>query len=338
MKTTKNILWIDVETTHRDPSKARIVQLAAILTDHHGNVQKSMQAIIKPEGFKIPQRTIEIHGITNKQAKKKGKRILTVLHDFFWDFIQYTHLAGGHNVEYDLMVLYYEYKRFSFQKGMDFCLKCPRICTMLKATPICKIPSEHERHDYKWPRLNELFQFCFNRPLEGGHDAMVDIAATLECFKHLQKEYGAFEDELIVPELDIKLQAYHRPEKGVIAYYNSIRKNGRVLIHLKKDKRFQRFCRVWENQFGGGSGHNHYLLFHLDIPSGLYTLTETEFKTLLGYSIRQKATLLRRTLVSTYLEDGTTIQVTNANYDTVEIKKGRFETEVSLFDVEFLKH
>jgi DNA polymerase III epsilon subunit-like protein len=75
-------LFFDTETTgipknYKAPASdarnwPRLVQLAWLLVDKDGNEQKSVEHIVKPDGFSIPADVAKIHGITNDMAKQSG--------------------------------------------------------------------------------------------------------------------------------------------------------------------------------------------------------------------------------------------------------------------------
>ena len=72
----KHLFFFDVETTglpkgrnssYWDVSNwPRIVSICWLITDHTGNIIENYYKLIKPEGFIIPQKVIEIHNISNE--------------------------------------------------------------------------------------------------------------------------------------------------------------------------------------------------------------------------------------------------------------------------------
>lgn len=77
----KNVLSFKTETNGlplwREPSshegQPHIVRLAAILCDAKTQeVVDKMDVVIRPEGWTIPQETIDSHGITNERAAEEG--------------------------------------------------------------------------------------------------------------------------------------------------------------------------------------------------------------------------------------------------------------------------
>jgi len=50
-------------------------------------------------------------------------------------------------------------------------------------TPICKLPSQ--RQTFKWPKLQEAYNFCFKEDFKGAHDALSDVRATARVLRWL---------------------------------------------------------------------------------------------------------------------------------------------------------
>jgi DNA polymerase III epsilon subunit-like protein len=186
--TIKDVLIFDTETTGLPEKKAKwdvdymefphIVQLAWI----HGC--KEENHIIRPEGWEIPQETVEIHGITTEYALEHGEPFAAVV-DMF---IQDCHDAGlicGHNIYFDTSFVkanilrelgreYYEANdvESALHKGK-------RIDTM-RAT-VKWVDARTPSGMKKWPKLEELYSRCFPGETYPAHDAMEDVKAVARC-------------------------------------------------------------------------------------------------------------------------------------------------------------
>ena len=186
--TIKDVLIFDTETTGLPEKKAKwdvdymefphIVQLAWI----HGG--KEENHIIRPEGWEIPQETVEIHGITTEYALEHGEPFAAVV-DMF---IQDCHDAGlicGHNIYFDTSFVkanilrelgreYYEANdvESALHKGK-------RIDTM-RAT-IKWVDARTPSGMKKWPKLEELYSRCFPGETYPAHDALEDVKAVARC-------------------------------------------------------------------------------------------------------------------------------------------------------------
>lgn len=187
------ILFFDTETTgfvrknvpHNDPTQARCCQIAALLTDLEGQVVEEFNHIIKPDGWSIPSRVAEIHGITDEIANAQGVPIATALDKMGPMHLKST-LCVAHNFDFDNQMM--EIESFNYPAFQWRPIKSA--CTMKAATNYCAIPSA--RGGFKWPKLRELCAKLFGEEeaakfdLEA-HDAMADIKMTKRVYFELVK-------------------------------------------------------------------------------------------------------------------------------------------------------
>lgn len=157
----------------------RIVSLAFIQTNE-GKVFKTMKAIVKPEGFRVPEDSTKIHGITHAHAVEHGRELAQVMTEFgkAW---RDSDLIVAHNFGFDSKIVDGEAWRLW---GKYFVTNKPHFCTMLHTTDVCCIP---RHHGYKFPKLQELHEHLFDKPFSGAHDALADVTATMNCFFELKK-------------------------------------------------------------------------------------------------------------------------------------------------------
>jgi DNA polymerase-3 subunit epsilon len=187
-------LIYDTETTglpidykahvHEVDNWPRLVQLAFVVCNDEWETLTMRNYIIKPDGFEIPEEAADIHGITTQIAESTGVDIEIPLREMAIA----QELCGvqvGHNLNFDRKVLGAEFIRNDMDGAYDYS-KCllPRICTMFKTTKLVGLKQEGSNR-VKWPTLEELYSFLFNEPMEGAHDAMVDVMATHACYKRL---------------------------------------------------------------------------------------------------------------------------------------------------------
>lgn len=179
-----NILFFDTETTGLpyDYKKApeldlnnwpRLVQLAFILCDESGKVIEENNYIIKPEGFIIPKEASNVHGITTEFATHYGKPIIQALLHLAKSLNE-SFLIVAHNYAFDKNVIRGEYLRTKLPYNVP-----PSFCTMETGTHVCKIPG---KYGFKWPKLQELHHFLFDKEFDKAHDALADVRATKDCF------------------------------------------------------------------------------------------------------------------------------------------------------------
>ncbi|MCW5912798.1 MAG: 3'-5' exonuclease, partial [Cyclobacteriaceae bacterium] len=88
----------------------RLVQLAWQLHDHTGKLLSRNNSIIKPDGFDIPFKAEQVHGISTQRALEEGRDLEAVLAEFRKDLEQ-TRLLIGHNIEFDINIIGAEFIR-----------------------------------------------------------------------------------------------------------------------------------------------------------------------------------------------------------------------------------
>lgn len=159
----------------------RIVQIAWLLTDANGRRLQAAEAIIRPQGFVIPDDAARVHGITTERALSEGQPLAEVLQQFLAALRQADTLIA-HNIAFDRPVLSAELLRCGLPSPLE---TYPSICTMVASTELCAIPGHYGP---KWPKLEELHQHLFQQPMTAAHQALADVNATARCFFALQRQ------------------------------------------------------------------------------------------------------------------------------------------------------
>ena len=184
-------LFFDTETTgipmnYNAPTSdssnwPRLVQLSWIVTDKDCRVLHQHDHIIYPDGFSIPNDAARIHGITTKIAQAKGVPLQKAIEEFLADFNK-VEIIVGHNIAFDKKIVGAELIRLGKKDVMQ---TKTSLCTMESSTDFCKIYARNG--GYKWPKLQELHKKLFGCEFEDAHNSMLDVTATLDCFRELKK-------------------------------------------------------------------------------------------------------------------------------------------------------
>jgi len=206
----KTILAYDTETsgltlfsqpsTHQD--QPRITQLAAkLIVEETREVLGSMNCIIKPDGWTIPEDLQKLTGITMERAHQFGVPIARALH-LFIDLWSGADERVAHNEGFDMRMMRIELVRhphFSTEAVgdtpfADFWKAAPSYCTAANSTSILNLPPTPKmiaarRNHPKTPNLGEAYEFFTGRKLEGAHNAMIDVDACIEVYYGI-KDYA----------------------------------------------------------------------------------------------------------------------------------------------------
>ncbi len=195
-------LFFDTETSglplfsepSEDPRQPHIVQLAACLVNLDTREElHSMDVIIKPDGWVIPDEVAAIHGITTERALAEGIPETEALTQFIgmwmWDL---KTLRIAHNESFDARIVRIAIKRLKADDALADEWKAGRAeCTQKLATPICKLPPTAKmiaarRNHHKSANLGEAYKHFTGQDLVGAHSAMVDVRACMAVYFAIQ--------------------------------------------------------------------------------------------------------------------------------------------------------
>ena len=182
----KTILTYDCETTGipnwKIPSDSieqpHLVQLAAVLANAEtGEEIQSMNVIIKPDGWDIPEEVSAIHGITTEYALEYGipeveavKALLSITGDSE---------RNAYNKTFDQRIIRIALKRYDdfTEEHMDrWALKDDHHCSMRMAQSVT---------GGKCPQLANAYRSICGKELVNAHSAMADTLAAQEIYLSL---------------------------------------------------------------------------------------------------------------------------------------------------------
>lgn len=179
-----NYLFVDTETTGFPP-KGRLVRLMAIVTNEAGKDLLTMDLIVQPDGFGIPEKTTAIHGITTEQAWEEGVDLFDAL-TLFSEFLKFSEIMVAHNViDFDRRIINFEFRGLDHQ-GYYNLHHMKTFCTMKNKAIIRYCGLKDKNGKPKQPKLSELHYHVFGRELEGAH-GWGDVEGLKDCFFELKK-------------------------------------------------------------------------------------------------------------------------------------------------------
>ena len=199
----RTALFYDTETTglplfsepSEDPRQPHLVQLAACLVDlDKRETIASMDVIISPDGWEIPEEVAKIHGITTERAQLLGvEESLAV--GLFMSLWERADVRIAHNCTFDDRIIRIALMRHEDEATADVWKAGKSQCTQLLSTPILKLPPTAKmiaarRNHHKSANLGEAYEFFTGNKLDGAHRAMVDVLACMEVFWGIEDRQG----------------------------------------------------------------------------------------------------------------------------------------------------
>lgn len=196
------VLFYDTETTgiplfnepSEDPRQPHIVQLAACLVDldTHKTIQ-SMDVIVRPDGWEIPDDVAAIHGITTEVAKDVGISECLAVEMLLELWRKRTRI--GHNEQFDARIIRIALKRYFDDvrdvSGINDIIDVfpsdswkagQAECTLKLARPYCKLPSN------KAPKLTEAYKHFTGEDMPDAHSAMGDVQGCMAVYFSIHSE------------------------------------------------------------------------------------------------------------------------------------------------------
>lgn len=169
-----------------DPRQPHVVQLAARLVDLDiRKVISTIDLIVRPDGWEIPDEVAQVHGITTEHAREVGVSESLVL-GMLLDLWGCSQVRIAHNETFDARIIRIAQHRYD-DVDLDAWKQGNAECTARMATPICNLPPTAKmiaarRNHPKTPNLGEAFEFFTGEKLEGAHSALVDVDACMRIY------------------------------------------------------------------------------------------------------------------------------------------------------------
>lgn len=185
-------LFYDFETTgfplysepSGDPRQPHITQVGARLVDVSSptlTVISTIDLIVKPEGWIIPDEVAALNGITTDYALAAGIPeicALEALHELW----RRANERVAHNESFDARIGRIAIKRLMGDDDFaDEWKAAPAYCTMRAATNHVQVPKA-KGNGWKQPSLSEAFRHFTGREHTGAHRALADVDASMAVY------------------------------------------------------------------------------------------------------------------------------------------------------------
>ncbi len=177
-------VFFDTETTgipdwkipSGDPKQPHLTQIAAIVVDlNTRETINSIDLIVQPNGWEIPQECADLNGITTQYAKAHGmpEEMVVGLFLALWS----GHKRFAYNTTFDNRIIRIATKRYFEAAAQDLWKAGPYECQMMAARKFL---------GGKNPKLHVALKEICGTDLVGAHTAMADTIACKDIYFALQ--------------------------------------------------------------------------------------------------------------------------------------------------------
>jgi DNA polymerase-3 subunit epsilon len=195
----KAVVFFDTETSGLDAGKCQIIELAAIRYERNPRgvlyVADSCDLFVKlPEGQQIPEKIVELTGITDAMLEAEG-----VSEDYAAG--RFTEIIGAdkgpvllvaHNAQFDLLfVREMMWRRPLFvpaDDGVNMRPSCVRQNVLAAADYLDSLTVYKDRRAYPHKLANAIQDYNLQDKVQNSHRAIDDVAALFEVVKAMDNE------------------------------------------------------------------------------------------------------------------------------------------------------
>jgi DNA polymerase-3 subunit epsilon len=199
------ILFFDTETTglpdfrapSSDPRQPHLVQLAAILATGPDEEVETLDVIIRPDDWTIPDAAAAIHSITTERALAEGIPLASAV-ELFNAMLGRAELLVAHNIGFDEKMMRIAYHRAGLMPSRE---NMAKVCTMKESTLVVNLPPTDRMlaagfNKPKSPNLGECIRHFFSEDLDGAHNALIDVRACARVFFRLRANAAKTEETI----------------------------------------------------------------------------------------------------------------------------------------------
>lgn len=187
---TQTMTAFDLETTGLDTQKDYIIELGLVKfdTSTFNEIDSRCWYILPKGNFKIDPEAQEKHGISKEYLLEHGVHLEDIWPEVL-EFIGNDDILSYNGNHFDVPMLYYNLIRENLK--FDFSGRIYYDSMIV----------EKKRFQYK---LVETYKRYTGKELDGAHDALCDVRATIEVFKHqlneVQELFDLYDFKLVSPE------------------------------------------------------------------------------------------------------------------------------------------
>lgn len=142
-------------------------------------------SFINIPNFEVPPNNF--HSITTKIIREKGLDIKNVINCLKRDLEGVDYIVG-HNIAFDITIIQSEAHRINDDDFAEMLGQVKTKDTMRLSKGICQIPCNF-MNDWKYPKLSEMYRFCFKKEISGAHDSLCDVISCADCYFFMCNKY-----------------------------------------------------------------------------------------------------------------------------------------------------
>lgn len=194
----KNLVCIDIETTGLDKKNDHIIQLSVKKVD--GDTLEELGYInyyIKPTvDFTIEEGAYEKHGLTKEFILENGKPLSEISQEFI-NFIEGCDILSYNGETFDIPFI--DKELLSIGINIDW--------TNYNSIDVYNIEKKLTSR-----RLEDIYVKYTGQELNGSHNSLVDVGATIEVYKHQREliDSNEFINKIISPDGVVKYDKNNR--------------------------------------------------------------------------------------------------------------------------------
>lgn len=165
-----------------DPRQPHLVDVCALLYNDAGELLDSFEAIVRPDGWEVPEEVSAIHGITHEMAMDLGIGEAEALEGFL-AIHRRASLRVAHNCSFDDRIMRIALLRYHGQQVADEFKAGASYCTCTNSRDIVQLPPTEKMiaagfgKQFKQPTVAEALRFFTGEEMENAHRARPDAEA-----------------------------------------------------------------------------------------------------------------------------------------------------------------
>lgn len=224
---SKNIVAFDVETTGLDTSNDFVIQLAAIKINENFEIIDEFVEFVRPaNSFEISEGALEKHGFTKEYIMDNGRSMYNVGKEFM-EFIDNCDMLSYNGNHFDIKILSKDLRAVGYEISIN-----DRI--FYDSLALERILNSN--------KLEAVYERYTGKKLEFAHNALYDVYATIEVFKHQINKFA---------EQDITLdQIMEFDESKIFCIDGMIKKDGEKILFAKGKYKDTEFMEVAKQDVG----------------------------------------------------------------------------------------